>query len=421
MNSKRIILNLILLLGAIPCCTFAQGKPSSAWEERQNTPPLSFQQFKKGLEKALNNLKLDPEHQTFHFVILFDTVHPNGIRDAMMRDVVYGLLRYYLVEGSNTADMVSLVPYQMEVRLNRCVWNQPFSLNEAEKLYRSLPTDSAPGYVGGGHNIEGALITAAAHVVEPHSCIFITLSSSEVSQLQKGQTLPDQSDALKQTGLIEQYADRAVSFSQDNLHEQPRYLYYRIYTQGAIQPLGTLSGRTRSEILSASLPAQPRSASSSPAAAAPASTAPDSHSHFPFLSLLLVLAALILAGGIFFFLSLSRPRTVELKSGGVSKPIELRYGTYVYLGNREDNDKKLLLIPGLEEAIMKDNTSKNEKMAMLEVTRTGQVQLTKKNWTFIPSFAASIVITNEDKKIILSSEEGSASSRQISLSIHRMK
>src|SRR5258707_7169009 len=99
--SRRHILLCIMLLLCLPGLF-----PASA----QAQDP--FPAFKSELEKVLQDRNTDRQKNTYHFVVLMNTVATSGPEGRKMRNIYYGLLHHYLVPG----DKISLLPFQFKPR-----------------------------------------------------------------------------------------------------------------------------------------------------------------------------------------------------------------------------------------------------------------------------------------------------------------
>jgi hypothetical protein len=358
------------------------------WEERRTSPPGAFQKFRDSLEKALTDRGADPDRNTYHFVVLFNTVRTQGPAAQWMRDVYYGLLRYYLVGSPGGADKISFVPFQLHVRDEDVVWNRPFSLRDAQELYSHVPDTAKqePGTVG-GNDIEAALEKAVENAQDPDSAIYIVLTDSEVSQAPKsprGYRLrgedPGFAAMLQAKGVTQALRQRRDWQAEDATGQKHDVsVFYRVYAPDRLKPLAALQNTTRAQLLSEN--PLPPPVENPPPVVTPGGNPPGSSAVPPTPEetggggwiVWAILGTVLTAALIGVYLA--RLMRVHSLTVGIQslKSVQVSYGKPVYLGGSEG--KNMVQLDGLPSG-----TSPVEKVARLDVNWLGTVLLHSEGW-----------------------------------------
>jgi hypothetical protein len=363
------ILNLTLVLA-----------PNSAQAEAAQPPFPAFQQV---LEQTLKAKGFDPQHQTFHFVILMDNVRSADPVGQEMDAIANGLLDHYLVTTSEASDEVSFVTFQLDVLQNHTQYNLPFSSDNAQSVKQLIPLGPAPeGTHQGGNDKEKALLLALKMVSDPQKAIYIVLGDTEKSQTplnEPNYQLARDSDDFKQVaGKYGMVAWSPMSLTPDGPNAQP--IYFRLYLPTGLTPLGGLTKSARNEILTPSVASSavnpvtlsPPSATVSSVESAPKPESPSGGIVGG------VLTAILFAGALFYFLWLRAPRNVQI--GPVHDGV--RFGTPMFVVAQED---QLIL------------TSKpgGSRIARLEVGWNGDVIMSGESFYTLPK--TKVVLTNTRK------------------------
>lgn len=371
------------------------------WTPEKSAPPEIFSAFREKLDAALTKRLRDPARESFHFVVLFNSADTQGLSAQRMRDIYYGLLRHYLIGTPDASDKISFVPFQLKVR-DEAVWNQTYSTDNGESLYRRIPDApiKTPG-LEGGNDVEGALLTAAEEIGRQDTtdtCVFITLSNTEVSQSPSTpsggrasypltNSDPEYRTRLENARLT--LADRGqinwVVTRPDGVRVQTP-VYWRIYLPTDLKRLGDLKGSTRDQILSGSpnanggdskikpnLPQKKAELHSRPAnAAKPPQAKPDYT-----LPAVIAIVILLVLGAAGYMAWLTRPREVMVGvtvPGAVrpefGSPLVVKYGAPLQLSGSEGEGAAA--VTGLPEKLV---------VARLEVSPSGAVLLQNDgNW-----------------------------------------
>lgn len=205
-----------------------------------------FSEFRQILDQSLIDHGMKPEQESFNFVVLVNTVRTQGPRAQWMRNIYHGLLKEYLAEEGSNSDLVSFVPFQIDVRKDYAAWNRRFSNIEAEELYKLSPNtpETISGFIG-GHDAEKALLMAIEKAKPINSSVFIMISDAEVSHTpdqpkdyQLTVSSPIFSQTLKNAGIEEVKRGRIDGESPDTQSRMaPVTIFYRIYLPDGLTPL----------------------------------------------------------------------------------------------------------------------------------------------------------------------------------------
>lgn len=361
------VLAVAIPLLILPSAVSAQDSLGLGQDKRQIPSP--YPEFSAKLSDALQKHGMDAQHQTFHFVILMNTVHTQGQEAQGMRNIYYGLLNDFCVSAPDTHDVVSFAPYQLNIREEGAAWNRDYSPAVANDLYKLVPTmaENVPGTVG-GHDDEAALLEAIHHVKDPSSAIFILLSDSEVSQVPdepRGYQLTNSKPEFVAT--LQEYHIQEIIRGQftgefpntEGTKLRPVTMYYQIYLADGLKPLGTIL-KSRSDYNSETKsPSRPEK----PAVVTPTAATDNNLKRMATTDdsglLVLVPIAVVLVAGIVYFFWLKKPRGIQI--GAITGRVQ--HGKRQYVGG-ERGGQNVLCIPGVDT---------DAKFASLNVSLNGSV------------------------------------------------
>lgn len=237
---------LLFLLLLLPSLLTAQGTADF------------FPKFRGDLDAVLAEHGLDPQHQTFHIMLLLNSVKTDGPEAEGMEKIVHELLTNYLVPG----DIVSIAAYELHVRDDASTWEQPFRPENATQLEHCLPT--APQIrsdgTSKGHDQEAALLEALGRLTDKSDLpVVVVLSPTRDSQhpdipvnYRLRYEMTDVPAALKQFGYlaapITESAHASVVSSKLR-RTIDATLFYRFYLPDALAATGRLTNQTRQDLL----------------------------------------------------------------------------------------------------------------------------------------------------------------------------
>lgn len=383
----------------------AQDSPPSPrelreWFTQKSIPPSAFLEFKPAFEQVLKEKgHCDLEHETFHFVVLFNTAASvNGVPKQRMSDIYYGLLRHYLVADGTVADKVSFVPFQLLPR-QEAVYNRAFEQATAREMYNAVPEITQPdGELKGGNDVERALLAARRAVDTPDNAIYLVLSNNEMSQAPQHRDGSDASDALMisspnfetqlaAAGLVRAGKDRITRiYTKPDGTRTEIPIYWRVFLPASFKKLDTLSGKSRSEIVAVSTAPATDEPLTDPNKVKPPINSgtmnkpangkkPDEMNLGAIAAIILVV---VLVGGIIGYRQyLMQPRSVsiglkqpdDLSPTMISQPVRVVYGKPQMLGKEAPAD---VCLPGLP--------ADTGTIAQIKVTPSGSVEISSEGW-----------------------------------------
>jgi hypothetical protein len=382
MNRWHLLLSTILLLGLFPHAAQAQDALAP------------FPAFKSELERVLVDHNTDPQKDTYHFVILMNTVSTAGPEGGKMRNIYYGLLHHYLVPG----DKVSFLPFQFRPRSDYAAaggskqnWNRDYSPEKANELYLLTPTGADPTEANGGHDLEGAMQAAARQAQNPESSVFILLSNQETSQPPTGGTLVNPADDPIQVG--KGHLERVKADRYPKSGSAGPVIFYRLYLaqKGVFKPLG-VSGPPRAETVkeqesrfhwddkgdapepqtagasSGTSPDTDKALNPHPTPPTRPEVKPESGSEsgsgagIPGWLLGTLIGLVMLGGAGGYYLWLTRPRSIQINH--LLKSI--RYSQPLYIAGEKTTGKNIAELPGVPQG---------QRVARLEVSPGGAVTM----------------------------------------------
>ena len=369
----------------------------------QNLPP--FPDFQTSMEQALKSHGLNPQHQAFHFVILLNTVSTQGPVPQGMRNILEGLLRNYLMApASGTGDMISFTAFEMHLRPEGQVWNQPFSTSTADALLKSVPDRPQDRLENGGHDVEGSVLEAINHVNSHASDIIIVLSDTEISHTpltEPNYSLedrkPNYTKRLAAAGFEEVARAPLHGNFTGNGSADEGTVWYRIYLPTAPQALASLPAGRAPATQAANRPAGQGSVPTSPIAGTanqvpelPAhdQVAPDQTSGnalWPYISIGMVFIAL---GSYLYWLF--QPRTVQIGSATGY----VRFQHDVFVGNAPNGSTSLG-----RNAIQVPEAPAGQKIGVLRLSPMGTVTMRGTGRYKIEQ--GQVVLTATPKKVVV--------------------
>lgn len=424
-HARMLTATLSLLIGLWCCTVSAQPpiqqpnsggpvtsvQPARSFEGTATKPPEYFLEFERRLNAVLTAHGVDPESHTFHFVILFNCTDPQSGGYDRMRDIVFGLLRDYLVEADGVSDHVSFVPYQLKVREDKVVWDQSFSRTAAENLYKQIPdTPVDPPGFRGGRDMGTAILEArdtAKENGELNQTVYLVLTDGKYygSPIEPANyRLVDRDPELKKDGIVKE-ADQQHTWTITNRDGSTGQVsaFYRIYCPETLKPLGDLPAPGRSERVTQPWQTASTNASSggttrqvhsteSKANTKPPYTKSAETDYTPLIVVGVVVVCLLGLGGYLFWIT--RPRTVQIGVNSL-RSASVVFRKPLYLGTSEDEQNNMLKLDSLP-----DDVPAKEKLARLEVTPLGSLVVNSQRWTV--TGAPVNVPTGERKKFQLS-------------------
>ena len=350
-------------------------------------PQPPFPAFRQSLEEALTAKGLDPQHQTFHFVVLLDNVRSADPVGEGMDAIVEGLLDQYLIMTKGASDRISLATFQLNALPSNSAWNLPFTPDAVDTVKKLIPLGpQLEGAHLGGNDKEAALLLALKTVSNPRNAIYIVLGDTEKSQTPINEPnyslARDSAEFKKIAGEYDMVTWTSMSLPTVGQNAVP--IYYRIYLPRGLAPLSTLSGTSRADILSNSETGVPKTTASSNAATLHTVRPPPEPSTVPTPSGEIVaglLTALAVALGLGYFLWLRVLRNVQIGPTVGS----IRFGTATYIVS-QGQDLLLTPKPG------------GKRIARLEVTPAGDVVMTGEGSYAFSRGKSKVILTNTDKK-----------------------
>lgn len=364
-------MKLLTYAGLVLLLVFAVGIGACAAMKIKTDALYPYEEFRSALQSALTERGADPDRQTFHFVVLMDTTRTDGPAAQWVRNICYGLLTRYLVAGEETSDIVSFVPFQLDVRQDYSVWNQRFAPSNVPDIENKVPTRPAnkPGVVG-GHDIEAALLVALDTVRPTQSAVFVVISDSEVSEPPSSpseylltHTKQSFEDDLRRRDIV-LVRKSPLTGTAHNAEGQEIgvNVYYRIYLPDNFAPLGTLAAKTRSEIVADQnlpLPTQNGRDPTTPNSRKTTTSKTDEPTEVPWWVWLIAVLLVIVVLLAFYAQWLFKPRHVQIgHSSGTA-----RFGRDTKVGGQ-----------GLDKnAIELADVADGKCLATLQVTMFGQV------------------------------------------------
>lgn len=360
-----MIVTLLLVLSFL-------GSPGSTPVLGQGLPP--FADFQTNMEQALKVHGIDPQHQALHYVVLLNTVSTQGPVPQGMRNILEGLLHHYLVApASGTGDMVSFSAFEMHLRPDGQVWNQPFSADAADALLKSVPDRPQGRSENGGHDVEASVLEAIHHLNTPHSAVIIVLSDTEISHtplMQPSYLLedakPDYTKRLAAAGFAEAVQAPLHGNFTGTGSVGEGTVWYRIYLPIAPQALASFpAGR------SSTAPVPAGQAGESQATIAPnqgatdqdqaATGQPSRADYWPYIAF----GSVIVSLGIYCYW-LMQPRTVRIGSTtGI-----VRFQQDVFVGNAPAGGVSLG-----RNSIQVPEMPPGQKIGVLRLTPMGTITL----------------------------------------------
>lgn len=331
----------------------------------QGLPP--FPDFQSHMEQALKTHGLDPQNQAFHYVVLLNTVSTQGPVPQGMRNIWEGMLGHYLTApASGPGDMISFSAFEMHLRPEGQVWNQPFSTGAADALLKTVPGRPQERSENGGHDVEASLLEAIGHLNSRASAVIIVLSDTEISHTPLTQLnypledrKPDYTKRLAAAGFAEAARGSLHGNFTGSGASSEGTVWYRLYLPVAPQALASLpNGRFPASPAVNPHDQETETTSSNTETTNNPASGTDL---WPYVAVGVVLAAL----GIYCYW-LFQPRTVQI--GSATGPI--RFQQDVFIGNVPAGGGSLG-----RNAIQVPEVPPGQKIGVLRLTPLGVVVL----------------------------------------------
>ena len=368
--------------------------------EQDSVPPAYFLEVRDALKTALshNGQSLDVGQQSFNFVVVYNAATPISAGYDKERDVIAGLLRHYLVPG----DYISLVPYQLKVRTANAVWNRPITKESAAELFKTLPDkpEEEPGFEG-GHSLDAALLETLKQTPPERLNNTIILALTDGTFLDTPKTplhyvMPNADKAMAEAGFVK-VDENSKHWNYTGGAPGAQFsALYRIYLPQHLQALspmtlspndappspGTARMTTREANVAAlwGKPVVPE-VTNKPEVKQKNADTPIVKKDPPPAPPADYTAAYVIGGGVLllaviggYMAWLFRPRTLRVGINSIANVV-VTFNKPVILGASEDSKKNIFKLDGLPEG-----TAASEKVARLEVTPLGAVQLRGERW-----------------------------------------
>jgi hypothetical protein len=366
----------------------AQAPPDTAprGPDSANTNPQFFLEVREALMAQLAAKHLDGGKQAFHFVVFYNTAAPVSPGYGKTREVITGLLYNFLVEG----DHISMVPFQLQARDDYAFWDRDFNRETAQEIAKLPDRPVTEDSYSGGHDLDAALLKTLKRLDRAtlKRCIFIALTDGQqffdtpLGIVNYPRANANQ--ALQQAGF-KKVVEKSVPFPYSDHTDKQFWVTYRIYLPEELEPLAPLSPATDKHAPDTDIGRTLRDHKcydlwGKPVLPPPNKKKNDTTKPVPKArgddgGIIAVVGAVVILGGIGGYLTwLLRPRVLSIGVNSV-RPATVKYGHPLLLGT-EDNEKLNMI----QLDSLPDGMSPKEKIARLEVTLTGAVQLSGERW-----------------------------------------